>query len=197
MTLMKIRFNLTFPILACIAIMLAASCSKNQSYTDLLNREQKASNWFLAQKRVCNDLPADSVFQTGPDAPFYKMDDEGYIYMQVIKVGDREMPKYGDQVYFTFTRYNVLQMHDENTLDVPGEGNQDNFLTSIGNTYFIYGNYSVAVSSQFGSGMQLPLSWLGYDSEVNILLKSYYGFSSDNTSCIPYLVNVRYFKAEY
>lgn len=195
---MNITFKFIFAFSALVALLMGSSCSKSQSYTDLLKREQKASNWFLAQKRVCNELPADSVFEEGPDAPFYRMDDDGYIYMQVLKTGKREIPQYGDQVYFTFARYNVLQMYDQNTLDIPAyESNQDNFLNSIGNTYFIFGNYRVAVSAKYGSGMQLPLSWLGYDSEVNILLKSYYGFQADNTTCIPFLVNTRYFKAQY
>lgn len=180
-----------------LAGLLLASCDDAESYSDLLKKEQKVSNWFLAQKRVCNTIPADSVFEVGPDAPFYRLDDDGYVYMQVLKVGDREIPAKGDQVYFMFTRYNIQSMYDSNSLDVAGEGNQDDFLTSVGNTYFIFNNYSVSSSSRFGSGIQLPVSYLGYNSEVNILLKSYYGFSSDNTACIPYLVNTRYFKAEY
>lgn len=194
---MNISLKILIATASLVSLLLTGACNKTESYTDLLRREQKASNWYLAQQRVCNELPADSVFETGPDAPFYRMDDDGYIYMQVIKVGDRKMPTYGDQVYFTYSRYNVLQMYEQNTLDVAGEGNQDNFLNQIGNTYFIYQNYSVNVSARYGQGMQLPLSWLGYDSEVNILLKSYYGFESENTTCVPYLVNTRYFKAEY
>ena len=179
-------------------LLLLASCSKTESYSDLLKKEQKASNWFLAQHRVCNDIPADSVFQVGPNAPYYRMDDDGYIYMQVLKVGDRELPETGATVYFTYTRYNVDTMYSSNSLDIAAsEGNQDNFINPIGSTYFIYNNYNVNSSSTYGSGMQLPLSYLGYNSEVNILLKSYYGFLSENTTCIPYLVNVRYFKAEY
>ena len=118
--------------------------------------------------------------------------------MQVIKVGDREIPKSGATVYFTFSRYNIETMYNNNTLDIaPEASNQDNFITSIGNTYFIFNNYSVSSSANYGSGIQVPLSYLGYNSEVNIVLKSYYGFSTENTTCIPYLVNVRYFKAEY
>lgn len=181
-----------------LLVLFATSCSKTESYSDLLKKEQKASNWFLAQHKVCNEIPADSVFIEGSDAPFYRMDDDGYIYMQVIKTGERELPKSGATVYFTFTRYNIETMYNNNTLQVaPTSGNQDNFNTSVGNTYFIYNNFSVSSSSYFGSGMQRPLSYLGYNSEVNILLKSYYGFEEDNTTCIPYLVNVRYFKAEY
>lgn len=183
---------------ALMSMLLFVSCSKTQSYSDLLKQEQKASNWFLAQQKVCNDIPADSVFLTGTDAPFYRMDADGYIYMQVISVGDREIPAKGDLVYFTFTRYNINTMYLTNTVDVAAEdGNQDNFNPNLKNTYFKFNDYSGNTSSYFGSGIQVPLSYLGYNSEVNIVLKSYYGFSDENTTCIPYLVNVRYFKSEY
>ncbi|MDE6637874.1 MAG: DUF4827 domain-containing protein [Muribaculaceae bacterium] len=186
--------------LALFLLLLFASCSKTQSYSDLLKNEQKVSNWFLAQHTVCNEIPADSIFEEGADAPFYRMDADGYIYMQVIKSdkkGDRDIPHTGDQVYFTFTRYDIDLMYKSNTLDIAySDSNQDD-LWNVSSTYFIFNNYRVSVSSEFGSGMQVPVSYLGYNSEVNILLKSYYGFSVDNTTCIPYLVNVRYFKAEY
>lgn len=187
-------------LFAAIAVTLfGASCSKTESYSDLLKKEQKASNWFLAQQTVCNDIPADSVFLIGPDAPYYKMDDDGYVYMQVVTANgpkERDIPNTGDQVYFTFTRWNVEAMYKANTLDIAGEGNQENTLISS-NTYFLFNNYSVNSSAEFGSGMQVPVSYLGYNSEVNLLLKSYYGFSSESTTCIPYKVNVRYFKSEY
>mgnify|MGYP000793198536 CR=1 FL=1 len=174
--------NLKFSLAAVVlAGLVFSSCDDKQSYSDLLKKEQKVSNWFLAQHRVCNEIPADSIFEVGENAPFYRLDDDGYVYMQVIKVGDREIPASGDQVYFTFTRYDIEQMYNSNTTDVSGVGNQDDFLTSVGNTYFIYDNYSVTSSSTYGSGIQMPVSYLGYNSEVNILLKSYYGFSQDNT----------------
>lgn len=196
---MKFRITPAFAFLAFVSLMIS-SCDNTKSYSDLLKNEQKVSNWFLAQHTVCNEIPSDSVFLTGPDAPYYKMDPDGYIYMQVLKaddVKDRKIPASGDQVYFTYTRYNIETMYNSNTLIVSGEGNQEDFLNSVGNTYFLFNNYSVSSSSQYGSGIQTPVSYLGYNSEVNILLKSYYGFSSENTTCIPYLVNTRYFKAEY
>lgn len=189
--------NKCYLAITALVSLIMVSCSDTVSYSDLLKNEQKVSNWFLAQHRVCNEIPADSVFEVGPDAPYYRMDEDGYIYMQVLKVGDREIPASGDQVYFTFTRYNIETMYNENSLDVAGEGNQGNFLNSVGNTYFIFNNYSVSSSSTYGSGIQRPVSYLGYNSEVNILLKSYYGFAAENTTCIPYLVNTRYFKSEY
>ncbi|MDE7346167.1 MAG: DUF4827 domain-containing protein [Muribaculaceae bacterium] len=194
--------RLKYPFFAALMMVLfLASCNKTESYSDLLKKEQKASNWFLAQQKVCNEISADSVFLTGPDAPYYKMDDDGYVYMQVVKAdnpGNRNIPSYGDQVYFTYTRWNIETMYNNNSFDIaPTDGNQNNFINLVGDTYFIYGNYSVNSSLKYGSGMQIPLSYLGYNSEVNILLKSYYGFLEDNTTCIPYKVNVRYFKAEY
>lgn len=194
---LKHKLNL---FLALLSPLLMASCSDSVSYSDLLKKEQKISNWFLAQHRVCNEVPADSIFEVGPDAPYYRIDPDGYVYMQVLKVADKDkrvLPSTGDQVYFTFTRYNIEEMFAGNTLDVAGEGNQDELLNSFGYTYFIYNNFSVTVSTKFGSGIQLPLSYLGYDSEVNILLKSYHGFYDENTTCIPFLVNTRYFQAEY
>ena len=89
-------------------------------------------------------------------------------------------------------------MYSANSLNIDSEiGNQDNFAQTSAESYFLFNNYNVNSSSQYGSGIQIPVSYLGYNSEVNILLKSYYGFSSENTTCIPYKVNVRYFKAEY
>lgn len=197
---MNIRIKYFF-LASALLTLLFSSCSKTESYSDLLKKEQKASNWFLAQHKICNEIPADSVFLTGPDAPYYKMDDDGYVYMQVVKASsrkDRVFPLYGDQIYFTYTRWDVETMYTNNTFDIAAtDGNQNNFLDSVGDTYFIYGNYSAESSVTFGSGIQVPLSYLGYNSEVNILLKSYYGFMADNTTCIPYKVNVRYFKAEY
>lgn len=193
---MRLISKVSFGIMAFAAIMIV-SCSDSKSYSDLLKDEQKVSNWFLAQHHVCNEIPADSVFEVGEDAPFYRIDPDGYIYMQVLKVGDREIPKTGDQVFFTFTRYDIQTMYNNNTLEVEGEGNQSDYLNSVGDTYFIYGNYNVSSSVKYGSGIQKPLSYLGYNSEVNILLKSYYGFQSDNTTCVPFLVNTRYFKGEY
>lgn len=193
---MNIQKKFAFMMISMMGIIFS-SCDNTRSYSDLLKEEQKVSNWFLAQHRVCNEMPSDSVFETGPNAPYYKMDPDGYVYMQVVTPGDKDIPEAGDQVYFTFTRYNIQTMYANNSLKVEGTGNQDDFLNSVGQSYFIFGNYYVTSSAQFGQGIQWPVSYLGYNSEVNILLKSYYGFQSEQTTCVPYLVNTRYFKAEY
>lgn len=89
---MNLRKFLTFAISA--AFLLAfSSCKDSKSYAELLNEETKAVNAFLADQNVILDIPADSIFEYGPDAPFYRIDPDGNVFMQVIEPGDKEKVK--------------------------------------------------------------------------------------------------------
>ena len=84
------------------------SCNDTQSYAELLTDESKSVNYFLANQRVINEIPADSIFEEGADAPYYKMDDDGNIYMQVLKSGNlKDKAKNDQRIYFRFMRYNL------------------------------------------------------------------------------------------
>lgn len=171
-------------------------CSKSESYSELLRDEEKACNWYLSNHRVETEIPADSIFECGPDAPFYRMDEEGFLYMQVINPGRKSpSPKDGDVVYFRFMRQNIKNMYEG--MDAADEGNGDDMDSMVGNTRFVLGNLTLPSSSKWGTGLQMPLRYLGYESEVNLVLKSYVGFTADQSECLPYVVNVRYFKPEY
>ena len=99
---------ITRSVLAAGMILLlagASSCSKGKSYSELLRDEEKATNWYLSGQRVETGIPKDSVLQTGSDAPFYRLDKDGYVYMQVVELGDTsDMADPGDLVYFRFMR---------------------------------------------------------------------------------------------
>lgn len=41
------------------------------------------------------------------------------------------------------------------------------------------------------------LKYFGYNAEVNLVLRSYYGFTTDQSECLAYIYNIRYFKPEY
>lgn len=171
-----------------------ASCSKTESYADLLREEEKAANWYLATQKVENAIPADSVsFITGPDAPFYKLDNEGYVYMQVVKMDTSEMVEDGDLVYFRFMRQNLKYLYE----GVPTEPSGNSDYLSYGPASFIYRNTYLTSSTTWGTGVQMPMKFMGYNSEVNLVLKSYYGFTDEQSYCIPYLINIKYFKPEY
>lgn len=181
-------------LLAAVIVLLAtAACSKSKSYSEMLRDEEKAVNWWLANHRVVASVPADSVFEIGEDAPFYKMDEDGYVYMQVINPGTDVRPVKNDRVYFRYMRANIRTMYEGG--EATWSGNSDNMDMSP--TSLIFGNYDLTSTSQWGEGIQVPLQYLGYDCEVNLVLKSYNGFTSDQSQCIPYVVNVRYFKAIY
>lgn len=180
-----------------IALLLGAltltSCEDSKSYTDLLNKETKAVNFFLANQRVCNDIPADSVFETGPDAPYYRLDEEGNVYMQVINPGSPDNRAVKEQqIYFRFTRYNLTAWWEYGTWEGVGNANDFNYNP----TSFRYGNYTLQSSSRYGAGVQLPLSYLGIDCEVNLVVKSQYGFSDEIANVIPFMYNLRYFKSQ-
>lgn len=173
---------------------LLVSCSESESYSDMLRDEEHAVNWWLAQRRVSASVPADSVFECGPDAPYYRMDEDGHVYMQVINPGSKKRPVKGDRVYFRFMRTNIKNLYDG--VPTEPEGNADSFGGSAP-TSIIYGNTELTSSTMYGEGIQVPLDYLGYDCEVNLVLKSYQGFIADQTECVPYVLNIRYFKAEY
>lgn len=183
--------SVIFLFSAIIAFALS-SCNDNQSYADLLNTERRATNAYLANCRVVNEIPKDSVFEVGKDAPFYRIDPEGNVYMQVIKAGDRknDKAKSSEKIYFRYMRYDLKYWYQYG--EMLGDGNENNMNAAP--TYFNYGDYSTTISSQWGYGIQLPLSFLGVDSEVNLIIKSQFGWASEISEVRPYLYHIRYFR---
>ena len=191
---MKNFKSVIFSIFCCVCLTLSfVSCDDSKSYADLLSEETKAVNAFLADQRVINEIPADSIFETGVNAPYYRMDDDGNIYMQVIKAGSKDnMAKDNQVIYFRFMRYSLINYAQDTEL--VGEGNANDM--EYAPTSFRFANYSLQSSSQWGAGIQLPLYYLGIDSEVNIVIKSQFGFTDEISNVVPYLYNIRYFKSQ-
>ena len=168
------------------------SCNDDQSYADLLTKENQSTNVFLADQRVINEIPTDTnfVFQTGPDAPYYRLDEDGQLYMQVINPGTQDnMVKNDEQIYFRYTRYSLVYYIDGELM--MSEGNDD---VLNGNFSFRYGNFQVNSSYQYGPGVQTPLAYLPVDCEVNIIIKSQYGMPAEISYVTPFLYSLRYFR---
>lgn len=191
------RYSILLNLLVIALGSMIAGCSKSQSYSELLKEEEHACNWYLASHNVSVDLPEDPkdfiTVETDPNAPFYKLDDEGYVYMQVVKADFSDMVSEGDLVYFRFTKQSIKDMYEGITPTILGNGD---YLPN-GTTSFVYKNTYLTSTTQWGTGIQWPLRYLGYNSEVNLVLKSYYGFTEEQASCIPYIMNIKYFKPEY
>ena len=58
---------------------------------------------------------------------------------------------------------------------------------------FNYGDYTLPSSSQWGYGLQFPLLFLGVECEVNLVIKSQYGFTGEISYVTPFFYHVRYY----
>lgn len=184
------KLYFTIAILGTIAI---SSCSDTKSYAELLNEENQCVNAFLAEHRVEDKIPADTVFEVGLTAPYYKLDEDGNVYMQVLDKGSDSRPEKGDKVYFRYMRYNLnyydLSIEpDANT----GTGNANNMNNDP--VFFLFDDYYTAQSYQFGEGIQYPMKYLGYSCKVNLVIKSQAGPENDMARVTPYLFSISYNK---
>ncbi len=180
-------------MLAAILALAFTSCEKSRSYAELLQTENMAVNRFLADQKVVAEIPADSVFEVGPDAPYYQIDPEGNVYMQVLSAGSGPDIASDQLVYFRFMRYN-LSLYAGSISALSGEGNEDDLTKSP--TSFRYQNFTLPSSSEWGSGIQLPLTFLKkLNCELNLVVKSQYGWQSEISYVQPFLIHVRYYPA--
>lgn len=169
-------------------------CDSGKSYADLLTEETHAVNYYLANHRVVNEIPADTVFECGEDAPYYRIDEDSNLYMQVINPGTPDNKVEDDElIYFRYTRYNLKYYFD--TDQMVGSGNSDNL--NVQATSFRFGNTMLSSASAYGMGIQEPLKYLGVDCEVNLVVKSQLGPTDDIAAVVPYMYNLRYFRQPY
>ena len=175
-----------------VASMGFFSCENNRSYAELLNDERQSCNAFLCNFRLA-DVPADSVFEVGENAPFYKLDPDGNVYMQVLKAGDRKNNKArtSQTIYFRYTRYNLNYWYNNDHAWTSSGGNADDM--SAATTSLQYNDFSRQSSVEWGAGIQMPLHYLGIDCEVNLIVKSQYGRSDEISYVIPFFYHLRYF----
>lgn len=184
--------------LASLAMVSLTACDNTKSYSDLLREEEVTVNWYLSENTVVPYVPEDSVFIVGKDAPFYRMDGDGNVYMRVINPGDMsDRPVKGQTVYMRFMRSNIKYIYEMGEY-APSEGNADDMNSSLNGMSIVYGNTNLTSTTQYGTGIQVPLDYLGYGCEVDLIVKSVVGASGDISQCNPYLYKgLRFYKAEY
>lgn len=175
-----LRYIIT-TIVAFVLVLLCA-CSDSKSYADLLHDEDMYVNNYLADQVVYLDIPSDTIFEVGKNAPYYRLDEDGMLYMQVLDAGTPgNTVADNEQIYFRYTRY-ALAAYKDGKLG-QGEGNN----ITLGAAWFRYNNYQTQTSYQWGTGVQTPLQYLPVDCKVNIIIKSQLGITSETTEVQPYL----------
>lgn len=180
-----------------MASVMMQSCDDGKSYAEMLTDENKAVNLFLVDQKVVGSVPADSIFQVGNQAPYYQLDEEGNIFMKVLALGEEGNVEEGQQVIFRFRRTNLMYYYPgANIENLDWEGNNDNPVSNISS--FRYGDYTLPSSAQWGSAIQLPLSFkqIQLGSRVMLVIKSQYGWSDEITYVQPYLYEISYNRRE-
>lgn len=191
-----------------LALGALTACDDRESYADMLRDENEAVNNYLADYPVIDVLPADSVLRSTQDiladypgmtqeeaiklTPFYRMDDDGYVYMQVVNPGSGPKAQLDQLIYFRVTRYNLLLLHKYGTWE--GNGNSANLGTTP--TSLRFGNTTLQSTTQWGEGLQVPLQWLNLDCQVRMVIKSYLGPTDEVISVYPFLYELRYFPSK-
>ena len=191
---MKRVFNYSL-LLGLFAIAMLTACDNDQSYADRLNEERNAVNAYLANHRVEMSIPEDSVFEVGENAPFYRIDPDGNVFMQVLNPGDKvnDKAKTGEPIYFRYSRYNLSTWYADGTWTVYS-GNETSMDAQ--SCTFNYADYTLPSSSQWGYGLQFPLVFLGVECEVNLIIKSQYGFTNEISYVTPFFYHVHYFHSQ-
>lgn len=194
------KINSVYILFAAFATTMLSACNDGKTYAELLQTEDHYVNDFLSNQMVINSIPEDSVFEYGENAPYYRIDEDGQLYMQVIDPGTPGNDAVGNElIYFRYTRcslayYSHLDEFDSfsDWFNYYGGGNDDDMSSS--STSFRYGNTSLQSSTQYGTGIQRPLAFLPIDCRVNIVIKSQLGFTSEMSEVKPYLFSLRYYR---
>lgn len=174
-------------LLLCLTAIVNVSCDDSKSYAELLQEQDQYVNNFLADNKVILDVPEDTVFIVGPDAPYYRLDEDATLYMQVLDAGTPGNRVANDeQIFFRYTRY-ALASYRNGKLPA-GEGNN----ISLSPCWFRYNNYSIQSSYNWGTGIQKPLAFLPVDCKVNIVIKAQNGFTQEQAQVQPYLFTLTY-----
>lgn len=175
---------------ACLSLcnLLYTSCDDTKSYSELLEEESEAVDKFLANYQVIYTIPADNNFEVGPSAPYYQIDDDGNVFMQVIDKGNAGMAYDNEVIYFRYSRLNLLTWASGG--DQVPSGNDSSLASPLS---FNFKNKTLGSTTQYGTGIQLPLYYLNKNCRVNLLVKSKAGSNDDLVSVTPYLYDIRYF----
>ena len=172
---MKKGFNM---VLILCAALVAISCSKTKSYTDMLKDEKKAINRLIDENdfEILKDFPEDSVFK---ENQFVEL--ENGVYLNIIDKGTNQRAEYGtkmlyrcvvsypmDSAYIWSTAYCLWSIDN---IIRPNYGPHSNGTDPYP---FTYGDYASSASMEkqylISEGLQEPLKYVGDRAKVKLIV---------------------------
>lgn len=157
----------------------------------LKRTEQSAIENYLSSYSIEDKLPNLKSVQTGEDTPFYRIDYNGStFYLQILSIGNSSWKcKEGDEIYFQYATYNLLDYLNSNELNCPDtnlDSSKDYSTLILGDTY------------RSNMAFHLPLTLgLPLASRIRLLVPSELNLMYDADYFVPYMVEIQYYKWHY
>lgn len=201
---MKKGFNI---LMIVCAALLALSCNKTKSYTDMLKDQKKAIERLIDKEgfEILKDFPKDSVFG---EKQFVEL--ENGVYLNIIDKGTNERAVYGTKILYRCTMYYPM-----NPVYIDARDSYNRLITPYGyylvsdSTYissnygphsngtspysFTYGDYT---SSNVGEGLMTPLQYVGDRAKVKLIVPFKRGLPADNSNGEPAYYEILEYKFE-
>ena len=177
---MKKGFNIL--LILCTALV-AISCSKTKSYTDMLKDEKKAINRLIDENdfEILKDFPEDSVFK---ENQFVEL--ENGTYLNIIEKGTSQRAvQYKTKILY---RCNVSYPMDSAYINSTPYYIQNYGPHSNGTSpwEFTYGDYASQANPYLVSeGLQEPLKYVGDRAKVKLIVPFKRGTCNDQSNGEP------------
>lgn len=202
---MKKGFNI---LMIVCAALLALSCSKTKSYTDMLKDQKKAIDRLKDKEGFVflKDFPKDSIFK---ENEFVEL--ENGVYLNIIDKGTSERAVYGTKILYRCTMYypmNTAYIGYKDTSTgwpvTPYGLNLTSDNKSLSSNYgphsngtspypFTYGDYT---SWYVSEGLMTPLLYVGDRAKVKLIVPFKRGLSADNNNGEPAYYEILEYKFE-
>lgn len=170
-------------LLILCAALVAISCSKTKSYTDMLKDEKKAINRLIDENgfEILDDFPQDSIFT---DKQFVLLDNG--VYLNIIDKGSSQRAvQYRTKILY---RCKVSYPMDSTYLystpySIENYGPHSNGTDPWS---FLYGTYASQADPYYVSeGLQIPLQYVGDRAKVKLIVPFKRGTYQDQSKGEP------------
>ena len=96
----------------------------------------------------------------------------------------------GNDVNLRFLRYDLKALVAGSNPSPVGNTNPSDYIT------IRFGETTLSSTTQYGTGIQYPMYFLGNECRVNLLIRAKAGFTAETSTVMPYLYYIQYNKSK-